>query len=744
MGHVLRTLLLATSVLAGLRASAQCIPVAGEVEIEGGGRVVSDGLHAYVNGRGEVVDVRVPDSPVWVATVPPHGALDTELAGDLYAAAMWIFGVQLVDVSAPESPSDLGLLSLPGESLGVAIEADHVYVAAGANGLYVVDVGDRSTPVLSRTIPTGFARGVDAANGFVYVVSETALTVIDVRDPAQPLVLAELDLMPDLKDDHVVEDVVTHAGHAYVLTEQQPGVGSDLLVVDVSDPANPVRVGLIGAFPVARLALDGDRGVVGNRVLDLTTPSQPVVVAELGEVPPIGGGAAMVGHYVYMAARSSSDTRVLRVYDLDATPYSEPCSSPPPAPLPTLDAVHLAADLPSPQDAGPVVHFGADIEGTATEGVRYQFLVKGARSESSDPEEGGFHWEAVKGWSDDPTFDFDTALYPGLNQVGVAARYFARPFEGTLVRDSMSFQVNTTATPVASVQLSVDPVSPQVEALPIEVTAAALGTGDPVEYRFWSRGPRAGAEWRVVQDWSPDDTWIYDYGLPGWSELAVWSRSVGSPRAVDAMDRIPFQRRIGEAESVVLHASHDFLEVQHGSFVYLNANAEGTAGSYEYEYLLKGPSTGDVWEVVRPYRQASYWTWATGNESLGSYQVGVRVRGTFSTRIRDTEDWLGYEIIEAAPGPRGGIILSVSGADSCDPQVVTFTASAEDGGDYVWAYYDYAARRTVRPYSLDPSFTWEVPQDGITAPMLIQARGVDHYGLADLERLEYVFTCSGD
>ena len=56
-----------------------------------------------------------------------------------------------------------------------------------------------------------------------------------------------------------------------------------------------------------------------------------------------------------------------------------------------------------------------------------------------------------------------------------------------------------------------DKPSPQSVGSKIMWTSKAVDLqGDTIYYRFWLRGPATGNVWKMVQDWSTSDTWIWE------------------------------------------------------------------------------------------------------------------------------------------------------------------------------------------------------------------------------------------
>lgn len=137
---------------------------------------------------------------------------------------------------------------------GVTVAEGYAYLAAYSDGLYVLDVRDKSTPTRIGVFPTtGFARDVVVDGDYAYVVAEYrwhellgyvggGLHVVDITDPTRPL---EMGFCPI--EDHyqgaarVIEgvaiSVVVQMPHAFVAAQE-----GGLWVVDVSNPGVPEKV----------------------------------------------------------------------------------------------------------------------------------------------------------------------------------------------------------------------------------------------------------------------------------------------------------------------------------------------------------------------------------------------------------------------------------------------------------------------------------------------------------------------
>jgi hypothetical protein len=199
----------------------------------------------------------------------------------------------------------------PGPALNLTVQGRYAYVAAGADGLVIVDVSDPASPTrVSGCSTLGSASAVVVLGNYAYlaVVGE-GLLVISVSDPLNPQCvgrhnrdLFESTALAVSGDDAYLADAILFWGYM------------DLDIIDVRKPASPVSVGRygIGGFDGGEigLAVSGNHaflaaGHAGLQVLDVSDPDEPVVVGGCGYPgTDIVRGVALSGNYAYVAKES--------------------------------------------------------------------------------------------------------------------------------------------------------------------------------------------------------------------------------------------------------------------------------------------------------------------------------------------------------------------------------------------------------------------------------------------------------
>ena len=167
-------------------------------------RVAGDFAYlANAYGQFDVVDVSDPSAPVAVASLAVgwDEAKDVELFGDYALVPSGENGLRVIDVSSPATPSLAATFATAGRALSVAVDESLAYLCDENHGLWILDLGDPLHPVAVGD--QAFAAGqycLDLAlgGGFAYAPVGATTLVIDVSDPAQPAIRAELaggDLM---------------------------------------------------------------------------------------------------------------------------------------------------------------------------------------------------------------------------------------------------------------------------------------------------------------------------------------------------------------------------------------------------------------------------------------------------------------------------------------------------------------------------------------------------------------------
>lgn len=277
--------------------------------------------HVYVSGMG-VVDVTNKADPRLIGYpdgAQPVSAWDVAFRGDL-AVASGSRGIYTIDLTDPLAPRVLATAppSSGGHAAGVAIDGNVAYLCGPDDDFEVLsflrsyDISDPAAPVVLdeiETVASGY--DVDAADGMVYYANGS-LDIVDASDPMDLAVV--FSQRPAFVTDAVARDGVLYAIDSTV----------GLRIEDVTDPANPLRLGTLGGFsPRGTLVLSGDRAFIADAnsgvvIVDIQDPTDPRLITMV-DTPSEPTGVAVDGRWMYVALNSDG----LRVYDLGPC---DPCA----------------------------------------------------------------------------------------------------------------------------------------------------------------------------------------------------------------------------------------------------------------------------------------------------------------------------------------------------------------------------------------------------------------------------------
>jgi hypothetical protein len=204
-------------------------------------RIAVSGTFACMAGQNSVpiVNIANPDSPFVVGcyqnSAQGVAALDTLV----FLARGWS-GLQIIGISDPAHPTELGNCPVRHSAWDVAVCGTHAYVADADSGLMVVDVSDPRNPFeVARFRTPGWAAWVAASAPYVYVADfDSRLQILDVSDPTNPVLVGFYD------GAGVEQNIVPVGRYIYV-------AGSGLhiyenLAYGVEEPrAGPVVVGSV-------------------------------------------------------------------------------------------------------------------------------------------------------------------------------------------------------------------------------------------------------------------------------------------------------------------------------------------------------------------------------------------------------------------------------------------------------------------------------------------------------------------
>ena len=173
----------------------------------------------------------------------------------------------------------------------VAVVESHAYIA-GEGGLHVIDVSDPTAPTkvgLYATTETGWSATVLDTTAYLVYGSQKkgGLRILDISDPGNPTEISDYQDYISLVSDVAVVGSPSEGSesvYAYLAT----GANYGLVVLDVSDPAQPVSLGTQIPGMILGIAVTGNTIFVTDALgcLHIADISDPADIFEIGFFEP--------------------------------------------------------------------------------------------------------------------------------------------------------------------------------------------------------------------------------------------------------------------------------------------------------------------------------------------------------------------------------------------------------------------------------------------------------------------------
>jgi hypothetical protein len=204
----------------------------------GGSDLEVRGDLVYIVGEGKLIIVNVSDemNPVEVGVLSLGDVSHSlSLVGEMAFIALLNSGqLAVVDVQVPATPVKVGSLVLGAPANCVLAIENHAYVGL-SNGLSVVEVSDPANPVLLGNYPPGPIKGLAREGNYLIAGFSEAyrkLSVIDISDPDSPLQIGKF------QGSHEYRGVAVAGTTAFAAASDGQYTWVDIF--DISDPTQPI------------------------------------------------------------------------------------------------------------------------------------------------------------------------------------------------------------------------------------------------------------------------------------------------------------------------------------------------------------------------------------------------------------------------------------------------------------------------------------------------------------------------
>ena len=245
----------------------------------------------------------IPSSPTLKGSSPNftyaygvHGYFYKEIShNDHYftCVAAGTNGLKILDVTTATAPTVYATLATTCAygvftDVGEAFAANYAYVADGASGLRVVDISSPGSASIEGTYNTsGTAYDVYVRGSYAYVADgASGLQIIDISDPASPILTGTYNTTGDSRGVYV------RGRHAFV-ADGTNGTRGLLQIINASSPASPTLRATVD-LPVGSCAYDL---YVKGRYVYVACGTAGLQIVEISELPNSQYVPAIVGSY---------------------------------------------------------------------------------------------------------------------------------------------------------------------------------------------------------------------------------------------------------------------------------------------------------------------------------------------------------------------------------------------------------------------------------------------------------------
>ena len=364
----------------------------------------------------------------------------------------------------------------------------------------------------------------------------------------------------------------------------------------------------------------------------------------------------------------------------------------------------MTASLASPQSPGPIVTLtGA---GASCAHPLYQFLI--------DDYSGPNGWQIVQDFSPNATFAWDTsAAADGTYYLMVYMRdstsnsRFDSAGGLTYTLQAGADGICTNATMTSSLP------SPQSPGPTMTLTGAGATCANPL-YQFWIDDYSGLTGWKMVQDYSPNATYIWDTSaaLDGTYFLNVWIKdSSSNTTTFDTVGGLTYtlQGAGGVCTNAALAADSSSPEPA-GTTVTLTGSSSGCV-TPQYELWQLAPGASSTWTIVQPWSSNPRYLWDTSAESFGEYQWSVWVRDATSNSPFDNYSAaMSFTIAPAGTCGNATISATPAGPQLAGPQVTVSGGSTECGSPLYEFWQLAPGSQTgwtiVQPWGAASAYAW--------------------------------------
>ena len=267
----------------------------------------NDETKAYIANRDaglDIVDITNPTNPTKIARFKnQEGMLNVDgvaLSKDgtkAFTVDTFETTMVIVDVTDPSNPTKISEFDTKGSARKIILSKDETKVFIATSGVFrIVDITDLKNPIQISEIDMDYTQTLSLSNdGTKIYIANKGLTVLDITDATNPIKIGRVDVNGG-------GSMFGYGSYGIALSQDKTKAflanwDNGLVIVDITDPTNPTKIGNYDKAIHARgvsLSNDGTKafiaGGVGRQdlvdrpgekwfgfveVIDITDPTTP-------------------------------------------------------------------------------------------------------------------------------------------------------------------------------------------------------------------------------------------------------------------------------------------------------------------------------------------------------------------------------------------------------------------------------------------------------------------------------------
>ncbi|MBI4651111.1 S8 family serine peptidase [Candidatus Desantisbacteria bacterium] len=316
------------------------------INISGNYAYIADGF-----GSGlQIIDISNPFNPNIVGSVvTPNNATSVYITGNYaYVADGYAGGLQIINIGDPFNPIIVGSVSSLDYAQEIYVSDNYAYLADGNSGLKIIDISNKSNPVIVKTQRIFNISGLYKFDNYLYAVGGYGLQVIDISDPLNAKTVDTVNngystgvfvtsnyiyiagsygfeviglnnsfnpgIIGSINVSSYANNIYLSNNYAYITDN------TGLQIINISDPVNPVKAGNINTQGYAYGVFVSDNyayiaeGDIGLQIIDISNPSNPSITGSI-DTPGYAYGVYVTGNYAYVADGYGGGLKIINISD---------------------------------------------------------------------------------------------------------------------------------------------------------------------------------------------------------------------------------------------------------------------------------------------------------------------------------------------------------------------------------------------------------------------------------------------